>query len=331
MIETAAGKDNLLVKYLLHELPEREVEELEEEMLRDDELFERMQVVEMKLIDSYVRGEMTEEEKSRFQRRFLAIPDNQSKVEEARAFHGSLRVLHQKRPVVPPAAHTQPPRRWFTAMPGRPTQAAVVIAVGLCLGVGLVTITWQLRSNVALKVVQEGNENTHLVNANSGGPPVNVNRSPAEVVSSNGNATSPGEVGQRKTQVTPPHLGPEIARVERPREVFIDENNSGLDPRGAGGLQRVTIPRAGKFVRLTLRLRDYEGGADKFKIYITDKTGRQVFPRGEAVEVKVRMVGKKEPKYFLPIKVPTEYLKADETYVFSVYGKTYTPFQVIKR
>lgn len=331
MIETAAGKDNLLVKYLLHELSEREVEELEDKMLRDDELFERMQVVEMKLIDSYVRREMTEEESSRFQRRFLASPNNQSKVEEARAFHRGLRALREKQPVVSPAARTRPSRRWFITSPGSPAPAAVLIAVGLCLVAGLIILLWRLRSNVTPNVVQGRNENTHPVNANSGEPSVNVNRGHAEIVSSNENATGPGEVGQRNDKVTPPPPGPELARVERPLGVFIDENNSGLDPRGAAGLQRVTIPRARKFVRLTLRLRDYEGGADKFMVYITDKTGRQVFPQGEAREVKVRMAGKREPNYFLSIKVPTEYLKADEIYVFNVYGKTYTPFQVTKK
>lgn len=331
MIETAYGKDNLLVKYLFHELSEREVEELEDEMLRDDELFERMQVVEMKLIDSYVRREMTEEERSRFKQRFLASPNNQAKVEEARAFHRGLRAPREKLPVASPAAHTLPSRWWFTTSLGSPARAAVLIAVGFCLVAGLATLLWRLRSNVTPTVVQERNENTHPVNANLGEPSVIVNRSPAEIVSSNKNATGPGEVGQRNAKVTPPPPEPELARVERPLEVFIDENNSGLDPRGAGGLQRVTIPRARKFVRLTLRLRDYEGGADKFKVYITDKTGRQVFPQGEAGEVKVRMAGKREPNYFLSIKVPTERLKADEIYVFNVYGKTYTPFQVTKK
>jgi hypothetical protein len=331
MTETANGDDKLLVRYLFHELSEREVEELEDEMLRDDGLFERMQVVEMKLIDSYVRSEMTEEETSRFQRRFLAIPDNQSKVEEARAFHRSLRALREKRPAASTAAQSQPRQWWFTTSLGRPTQAAVLTAVALCLIAGLAALIWRARSNVNPVVVRGGNENTRPVNANSGGPSVNVNRGPAEVVSSNENANGPGKVGQPQTEVTPPAPGPELARVERPREVFIDENNSGLDPRGAGGLQRVTIPRAGKFFRLTLRLKDYEGGADKFKVYITDKTGQRVFPQGEAAEVKVRTAGKKGRNYSLSIKVPTKYLKADEIYVFNVYGKTYTPFQVTKK
>jgi hypothetical protein len=331
MIETADGKDNLLVKYLFHELSELKVEELEDEMLRDDELFERMQVVEMKLIDSYVRREMTEEERSRFQRRFLASPSNQSKVEEARAFHRGLRALREKQPVASAVAHTLPPRRWFTMSLGSPAWAAVLIVVGLCLVAGLVTLLWRPRPNVTTTVVQERKENTHPVNANSGEPSINVNRSPAEIVSSNENATVLGKVGQQKDKVALPPPGPELARVERPMEVFIDENNSGFDPRGAGGLQRITIPGVRRFVRLTLRLRDYEGGADKFKVYITDKTGRQVFPLGEAGEVKVRMSGKSEPNYFLSIQVPTEYLKADESYIFNVYGKTYTPFQVTKK
>lgn len=96
MLETLSERDKALAGYLLNELGEKELYALEDEMLMDEELSERMGVVEMNLIDGYVRDEMSAEERARFARRFLAVPENAEKVAAARAFHESLSRLREK-------------------------------------------------------------------------------------------------------------------------------------------------------------------------------------------------------------------------------------------
>ena len=86
MIETFSDADKLLVRYLYRELKQDEATQLEDEMLLDDELAERAEVVEMNLIDGYVRGELSAAERLRFEERFLVDSENRDKVERARIF-----------------------------------------------------------------------------------------------------------------------------------------------------------------------------------------------------------------------------------------------------
>jgi hypothetical protein len=92
----ADSKDELIIKYLFNELPTSENERLEDEMVLDEELSERMQALEMILIDRYVLGAMTPDERCCFEGGFLLFPENSQKVREAQIFHESLRQLRKE-------------------------------------------------------------------------------------------------------------------------------------------------------------------------------------------------------------------------------------------
>lgn len=64
----------LIYKYLLGELSEDQQSELEQRYFADDELFERLIVVEDELIDRYVRDESSDEERQRIETYFLRSP-----------------------------------------------------------------------------------------------------------------------------------------------------------------------------------------------------------------------------------------------------------------
>lgn len=91
------NKDDLLTKYIFNELPASENEQLEDQLALDDELAERMQTLEMILIDRYVLDEMTAVDRNRFEKGFLLFPENLQKVEDARSFHQSLGQLKKDR------------------------------------------------------------------------------------------------------------------------------------------------------------------------------------------------------------------------------------------
>jgi anti-sigma factor RsiW len=62
---------DLICRYLLGELPDRQQVEFEERYFADDELFERLLLVEDKLIDKYARGEFSGPERERIEKYFL--------------------------------------------------------------------------------------------------------------------------------------------------------------------------------------------------------------------------------------------------------------------
>lgn len=73
-----------LTRYLLGELSESPMVELEKRLLADEDLFERLPIVEDDLIDAYVRGEMQSSRRQRFELRFLTLPKRRVRVELAR-------------------------------------------------------------------------------------------------------------------------------------------------------------------------------------------------------------------------------------------------------
>jgi hypothetical protein len=66
--------DEYLVRYILGLLPESETERLDEASIADDEMAERLRIVEDDLIDAYVRGNLEGETLERFEAYYLASP-----------------------------------------------------------------------------------------------------------------------------------------------------------------------------------------------------------------------------------------------------------------
>lgn len=79
------NSEQLIAQYLLGELPEERQVEIEDRAFSDGEFMATITSVENDLIDEYVRGEMTETDRRRFESRFLASESRRKRVEFARA------------------------------------------------------------------------------------------------------------------------------------------------------------------------------------------------------------------------------------------------------
>lgn len=82
--------DNKIEMYLLNELAEEESELISEELIENKEVLKKLKIVEMELIDSYVRNELPNNKRELFEKYYLVIPSNFAKVKEARLFHNRL-------------------------------------------------------------------------------------------------------------------------------------------------------------------------------------------------------------------------------------------------
>lgn len=78
--------DDQLTRYLLGALPEAQAEQLDELSVIDDEFADRLRVAETDLIDAYVRGSLTGDERARFDSHYLASPRRRAKVAFAKRF-----------------------------------------------------------------------------------------------------------------------------------------------------------------------------------------------------------------------------------------------------
>ena len=149
------SSEKLITRYLLGDLTEEQQIEIEDRAFQDKEYLATITAVENDLIDEYVRHELPEVERSKFESRFLASAERRKRVAFAKALAGvaveAPVVEKVRRPVVAPASSSwrdslaafisglSPAARFAIAM------AMFVLIVG---GVLLVTETLRLRNQL---------------------------------------------------------------------------------------------------------------------------------------------------------------------------------------
>ena len=129
-MEPSSYHDEKLEAYMLNELPTDEIAGLEDALLHNDDLFQRLEVVEMNLIDRYLENEMTGNEKRRFEAVFLTNAASRLKLDEARVFRESLKTLEEN---VNAASSTTQRSRFFDSIRLPQLAAAAVILIVIAL------------------------------------------------------------------------------------------------------------------------------------------------------------------------------------------------------
>lgn len=81
--EKPVYSDELLTRFLLGALPSEQAEKLDELSVADDEFAWRLNAVENDLVDGFVRGELPEESRKRFESFYLSSPKRRQKVDFA--------------------------------------------------------------------------------------------------------------------------------------------------------------------------------------------------------------------------------------------------------
>src|SRR5689334_23504874 len=71
--------DDRLIRYVLGALPDEEAEQLDEQSVVDDELAERLRLIEDDLVDAYASGQLTGDTLRRFESFYLASPRRRNK------------------------------------------------------------------------------------------------------------------------------------------------------------------------------------------------------------------------------------------------------------
>jgi len=100
----ASSRHERALQYLLGKLPEQEAVEFEEQCFTDDALFEETSALENDLIDSFVRGELPEDERQQFEKGYLISPARRANVQFSRVLAGHLSTVQPERAVAEPRA-----------------------------------------------------------------------------------------------------------------------------------------------------------------------------------------------------------------------------------
>jgi anti-sigma factor RsiW len=86
MMTADTNNEQLIVKYLLGDLPEEQQIEIEDHAFQDKEYLAAITAVENDLIDDYVRHQLSDAERRKFEAKFLASAERRKRVDFAKAF-----------------------------------------------------------------------------------------------------------------------------------------------------------------------------------------------------------------------------------------------------
>ena len=143
--------EELIVRYLLGELPEEQQVKIEDSAFQDQQYMQIILDVENDLIDEYVRGEIPLDRRHKFESHFLASGERRRKVEFARALAAvapASEAPEVVRPVraTPPIVRKNPFLDFFRGL--RPAAAFSFVAAALVLFAGA---TWLFRDGIRLR------------------------------------------------------------------------------------------------------------------------------------------------------------------------------------
>lgn len=146
------NSEKLIAQYLLGELPEEQQVEIEDRAFQDQEYLASITSVENDLIDEYVRDEMPEPVRRKFENRFLASAERRKRVEFAKALtHVTSEYAFKKETIVAPPAISwrDSLEAFFRSLNpvGKFAMAALVLLL-LIGGAWLVTETLRLRNQL---------------------------------------------------------------------------------------------------------------------------------------------------------------------------------------
>lgn len=232
----------LLIRYLLDQLSEGEQERVEERYASDETFYSRLLATEDELIDSYVLGEISHDDKARFERVYLSNPHRRKKVESNRVLLEMVdNVLSQ------PPLH----RRWIASLRRTISNPSVSLSysfAGLLLLATLsVVLCWLLWERARLHNEMEQAKSAWSQKEKSYEQQIATLSQPSASPQSSPTSPQKQELatdGQRK-EITAPRRWSSIVAFALPR--------AGRTRGGEGGaLKTLLIPRGAVLVRLTI-------------------------------------------------------------------------------
>ena len=234
-----SAQENLMLRYLLGDLPEEEQFALEQEYFAEQEKFEQVWALENELIDNYVRGNLSNQERALFEHNYLAFPKHQARVAVARNL---VQAADETIVVEPKQAPLKPNPSWWSNFLAslQLTQLAWggVTALAVLLGLGG---WWYLRpSSVPTEQIAQQQ------------PP----NSPVPLPSIEAPTPLPITSETPKTQLPMPTAQP--SQPARPAVPAVLAFALGGALRNAGNIHRLAIPSGTKQVRMRVNLEDKE-------------------------------------------------------------------------
>ena len=322
------NSDKVIAQYLLGELPEEQQIEIEDRAFQDKEYLATITTVENDLIDEYVRRELSEAERHKFEARFLVSAERRKRV----AFAEALAKVSVEETVTERAEIKRTAVSWRDALeafirglnPAARFAFAAVVLLVLLGGAWLITETLHLRNQVM--------------------------QAQAENQSRRNELQQQVENERRRNEELTAHLNQEKQQREQSEESLrqISETADAATPsprpsiaslmllpgvsRGGGEKPKLVLPENARVVRLQIGI-DPEEPYKTFAAELRTVAGRQVWTRdnltararrsGRAVGLTLPATALKPGEYELKLSGVAEGGRSEDVgfYYFTVQKK----------
>jgi hypothetical protein len=310
--------EDSMVAYFLGELSESESRRLEEESLRNEELFDQLHSKEEALIDAYVRGDMTSERKAQYELHYL----NTERRRERVALADALMQKYNTEGIKPARATPPAPVSAYIFAKNLAWPAAIAAVILLVVAIGL----WaKWRSDKASSLQATGANATPTRQASPSTPVA----SPTATISED-SSTSP--VPTPKAMLSPslplsPKNAPDVSAQTSPVFATFTLWPGSFRSESATG-RLLNLPSATTMVRLHLVLK--ENQLASYRAELQTPEGATVFTKqrlkattagSQSVVILDMPARKLESRHYLLVLYNAEKLRTDvpsAEYVFKV-------------
>lgn len=301
-MEAKSLRAELIDRYLLGELSEEERGRLEGEFFADPDLLDEVEASRDELIDAYLRGELSRRESERFERYFLATPRRRERVEFAR----SLLQTAAARPSPDVAGVARRAVSWWRSLPGplvAHRRLALTAASVLLLAAGS-WLAFRLLSSQNQGGARPGDEVASARPAQSPTPiqtPLPGSATGSDVTAAP--TAAPSATPTPEKEPSEPRREPQVAAFVLTPSLVRDEGES----------ERLVVPRRAEVVLLRF---GFEGEArQNYRAWLRTPEGRTV--------LDTRRVGlrKTTDGWMATLRLPARLLR-DGDYILRLMGTT---------
>lgn len=235
--------ENTLRAYLLGTLTDEETERLERRLMTEDQSFRELLIGEDDLVDDYLRGHLSKEDRIRFASRFLSTPDRQLKLRFAAILQEYMRV-HGRRAQTSLSRHSGRRTSWDWLFELAHHAASVRSLTPAVLAIAVLAGVWTVVRYPSREAPFDPISPEHETLPEKEAPLLEAGPGSAELVEAN-------------SQPTTPSSSPSIATS---RGTFFTLSSGLL--RGEGEMTRLRVPSDESLIELRLDI-----GIDEYPEY----------------------------------------------------------------
>ncbi len=314
MTRIETPNDELILQYLLNELPDDQSQALEEKFFEDDELFTLMVTIEADLVDDYARDKLSKAERLRFEKGFLLSKEKRQMTANALAL-GQF-TERKSRAVSKEVLHETTPSLWQSILNFfSPQSPAFQYAMALLFAVMAIGAAWFAYDSIRMRQQLAANREQQAMRVEE--LQEQIRRVQREREELQGRLSGQNEELSSQLQSTTERLEQlerELAEIRQSQPTIVAAVLTPGISRGGDEPPNIIVRASTQLLRFQLPLPEAISDSESYSVTLNDGTGARVLHLTGVRATKTRA------GLALVVRLSSKLLK-ENTYVLLVRGE----------